>query len=44
MGNYYFSDETGRNYHSCKYDEMSSVGMVWAAIMTMIALIQLYLA
>jgi hypothetical protein len=37
------SDETSRNSHFCKYDEISIVGMVWAAIMTLIALIQLSL-
>jgi len=42
--NYIIStEETRRSSDSFKYDEISSVGMVWAAIMTLIALIQLSL-
>jgi hypothetical protein len=37
------TEESRRNSEPFKYDELSSVGMVWAAIMTLIALIQLAL-
>ena len=43
MENIHYSDENSRNSEFCKYDEISCVGMVWAAIMTLLALIQLSL-
>jgi hypothetical protein len=43
MENNYFTEETRRKSESFTDDEMSSLGMIWAAIMTLIALIQLSL-
>jgi hypothetical protein len=43
MNYIHFTEESRTNYDSFKYDELSSVGMIWAAIMTLIALIQLAL-
>jgi hypothetical protein len=39
----YFSEETRGNSDPFKYDEISFLGGVWAAIMTLIMLLQLSL-
>jgi len=43
MENIHLTEETRKNSESFTDDDMSSLGMIWTAIMTLIALIQISL-